>query len=509
MRRPETEGASNALRSIPARFDQQVARSSHGLSRFGEIRLSGMLSFAWRNLRTRPVRSLLALIGLMVAIMGMVGLFSVAEGLDATFRRTFDRIPGLIIIQPGAPIPLFSRLSAAWADELRQIEGVRTVSPEVWGRAHVVDNKAAISPPRLLFGTTVAECTKLKKLVYRDTIIEGRFLNTTDAGKGHCVVSKQIAEEYNKRVGDPLQVDGHDLTVVGIYHTGSLLLDIGIIIDVSKVREMTRVSRDTVCAFYVEPFDPKDNPAIVQRIHKAFEGRSPGTWDPASSASLAVMTNASDSALTRALIGVVDFVRSAFTPRPRSTSKAKAAESDTTSTGRDPAAAAPSPSGSEDPSRPFTPTGKQVPVDVRTADAYAAELRKLSADLDLFLMIMTSIGMVIAVLGIVNTMLMSVTERFIDFGILKANGWADRDVLLLISCESGLLGLGGGVLGAVAGWIGTEIINARWSDRIHLFASPKLLIFSIVFSLVVGVLGGLYPAIWASRLMPMDAIRRG
>ena len=122
---------------------------------------------------------------------------------------------------------------------------------------------------------------------------------------------------------------------------------------------------------------------------------------------------------------------------------------------------------------------------------------------------MTSIGLVIAVLGIVNTMLMSVTERFIDFGILKANGWADRDVLLLITFESGLLGLGGGLLGALAGWIGTELINARWSDRIHLYASPQLLLFSILFSLLVGVLGGLYPAFWASRLMPMDAIRRG
>jgi putative ABC transport system permease protein len=153
--------------------------------------------------------------------------------------------------------------------------------------------------------------------------------------------------------------------------------------------------------------------------------------------------------------------------------------------------------------------GSESPLEVRSAADYADELRKISADLDLFLLIMTSIGVVIAVLGIVNTMLMSVTERFIEFGILKANGWSDRDVLTLICCESALLGAGGGMLGSLAGWIATEMVNARWPDRIHLYASPPLLAFSFAFSLVVGILGGLYPAVWASRLMPMDSIRRG
>jgi len=396
---------------------------------------------------------------------------------------------------------------------------VRTVCPEVWGRAHLVDGKPAISPPRLLFGTTLSESTKLKKLVYREAIISGRFLEAGDAGTGNCIVSKQIAEEYGKKAGDAMKVDGQDLTIVGIYHTGSLLLDIGIILDVGKVREMTRVGRDTVCSFYIEPFEKQENPLIIQRVHALLADRSPGAWDPASSASLTVMTNASDSPTTRMLISLIEAVRKAFTPRPKA---ASAAKSDGTSTAGATGETRPTgtpPSGTGDSGapggaaaaggQPFAPTGHDVPVDVRTADAYANELRKLSADLDLFLLIMTSIGMIIAVLGIVNTMLMSVTERFIDFGILKANGWADRDVLLLVTCESGLLGFGGGVLGAIAGWVGTELVNSRWSDRIHLYASPKLLLFSVTFSLVVGVLGGLYPAIWASRLMPMDAIRRG
>ena len=122
---------------------------------------------------------------------------------------------------------------------------------------------------------------------------------------------------------------------------------------------------------------------------------------------------------------------------------------------------------------------------------------------------MTSIGVLIAILSIINTMLMSVTERIIDFGILKANGWSRRDVMMLITCESAVLGIAGGVLGCLLGLAGTEFVNNTWPDRLQLYASPQLLLFSLGFSTVLGILGGLYPATWAMRLSPMEAIRRG
>lgn len=149
------------------------------------------------------------------------------------------------------------------------------------------------------------------------------------------------------------------------------------------------------------------------------------------------------------------------------------------------------------------------PVEVRNASDFSDRFKELSEDLNLILALLTGIGMTIAVLSIVNTMLMSVTERVIEFGILKANGWSPWDVLKLITVESATLGLGGGVLGGLIGWTVTLVVNARWPDRVNLFASPGLLAFSVVFSTIVGLLGGLYPAVWAMRLSPMEAIRRG
>ena len=67
-----------------------------------------MFKFALGNLGSRPVRSALSILGLTVAIAGMVGLFSIAGGIDQLVSSTFDMIPGLLVQQRGAPVPLFS-----------------------------------------------------------------------------------------------------------------------------------------------------------------------------------------------------------------------------------------------------------------------------------------------------------------------------------------------------------------------------------------------------------------
>jgi len=150
-----------------------------------------------------------------------------------------------------------------------------------------------------------------------------------------------------------------------------------------------------------------------------------------------------------------------------------------------------------------------VPLDIKSADDLADKFNEFSGDLDIFLALMTGIGLTIAVLSILNTMLMSVSERIIEFGILKANGWSRSDVMKLITAESATLGFAGGFCGCLLGWGLTLFVNWNWSDHIRLLASPRLLLFSLIFATVLGVAGGLYPAVWATRMMPMDAIRRG
>src|SRR5262249_44172633 len=130
---------------------------------------------------------------------------------------------------------------------------------------------------------------------------------------------------------------------------------------------------------------------------------------------------------------------------------------------------------------PAEPTAEDA-IEVRSAQDWGEKIAEFSSDLDIFLYLMTGIGVVIALLSILNTMLMSVAERLIEFGVLKANGWSAWDVMRLVTWESALLGLSGGILGCAAGWIAVQVVNSLFPTKLHLFASPGLLLFSLGFS---------------------------
>lgn len=449
-----------------------------------------MFRFAIRNLLSRPIRSLLSLMGLTVAIAGMVGLFSVAEGLDRLLSDTFGRIPGLVAVQPGAPIPLFSRLPKAWKGELEKVDGVEVVTAEVWQRANVINGEVVLTPPRFLFGADIESRLKLRRAIYQSEMVTGRFLNLEDRGTYNTVVSQQIADQFNVGIGDTFKVNGRELTVIGIYECGSLLLDVAIILDIDVVRKMTRFEPDSVCAFYIEQRPDLDAEKLAAEITDRFRDYDIEPWQPSSIQRELTGGNP--------LSGLLDMAKNLLATEPKNT----------------PPGNSPS-TPNEEPGQagPATNTVEQVddtaPIEVRSAVEWASRFERMSDDLNIILTILTSIGVIIAVLSIVNTMLMSVSERMIEFGILKANGWSRRDVLLLIACESGVIGVFGGLFGALFGWAGTKVVNAIWPMRAQLYASPALLTFAIFFSIALGLLGGLYPAIRAMRMMPMQALRRG
>ena len=467
-----------------------------------------MLRFALRNLLSRPVRSLLSLLGLTVAIVAMVGLFSVAEGLDMMVTKTFGRISGLIAMQPGAPIPLFSRIPASWGDEIAAVEGVSVVNSEIWQRANVIDGKTIFSPPRFLFGTDIETRNRLKHAVYREDIEQGRFLILEDRGTSNALISRQIAEEFHKGIGDTLQVNGYDLTIVGIYHCGSLLLDVAIILDLEQVRAMSRFDPESVSGFYIEQQEGVDDRELIKRIQAVFWNRKVERWSPSffGSGEGGISKDGSNllSLINR---GLKTLLRG--NEERQNTANSEPGSGETKSAPKRIPKHTPETKTAETRQNEMPKQSEQLPIEVRSAMDWAERFEEFSSDLDIFLSIMTGIGVSIAVLSIVNTMLMSVTERVIEFGILKANGWSKLDVLKLITFESATLGLGGGILGASLGWVATQMINSYWPTRVNLFASPGLLLFSVFFSTALGILGGLYPAIWAMRMMPMDAIRRG
>ena len=135
---------------------------------------------------------------------------------------------------------------------------------------------------------------------------------------------------------------------------------------------------------------------------------------------------------------------------------------------------------------------------------------------DLLLAIFGSLALAVATLGIINTLVMAILERRREIGILKALGAADRDVKQLFFVEAGVMGLLGGVLGVVFGWLigravtlGTNLYLHRQNlPSAHVFSVPWwLVVGAVVFAVLVSLVAGLYPASRAARLNPVEALR--
>ncbi len=119
------------------------------------------------------------------------------------------------------------------------------------------------------------------------------------------------------------------------------------------------------------------------------------------------------------------------------------------------------------------------------------------------------LAIIVGVLGVMNTMLMTVFERTNEIGILLAVGWKRRRIVYMVLCESALLGLLGGLTGVALGVLGLKILQTVPSIRgmLEPDLSPPLLLTSVAIAIVVGVISGLYPAWRSSRLSPALAMR--
>jgi putative ABC transport system permease protein len=119
------------------------------------------------------------------------------------------------------------------------------------------------------------------------------------------------------------------------------------------------------------------------------------------------------------------------------------------------------------------------------------------------------LALIVGGLSVVNTMLMSVTERYREIGLKKAVGAKTRHIVREFLTESVVIGLIGGSIGLLLGWAITTTINAGTaSQNLELFLlSPTLALTALVFAIVLGGLAGVIPAFSAARLDPVTALR--
>jgi putative ABC transport system permease protein len=149
--------------------------------------------------------------------------------------------------------------------------------------------------------------------------------------------------------------------------------------------------------------------------------------------------------------------------------------------------------------------GRDDDFTVRTQEELLSTLSATQETMRYLLTGVAIVSLLVGGIGIMNIMLVSVTERTREIGIRMAVGARGRDVLLQFLIEAVTLSCLGGVLGIGAGIIASKVLTQmkNWPT----LTSPEAIVIAFIFSAVVGIFFGFYPARKASKLDPIDALR--
>ena len=169
---------------------------------------------------------------------------------------------------------------------------------------------------------------------------------------------------------------------------------------------------------------------------------------------------------------------------------------------------------------------KEADFTVITADFMQQIVGNIMVMVNAMMGAIASISLVVGGIGIANTMYTTIHEKTREIGIMKAIGAKSKDILSLFVVESGVMGLIGGLVGVLFGYLlgkGFLVMRAFVSEKVmpdmgnlpmaeaslstNMNVSPQIIIFSLIFSFLIGIIFGYFPSKKASKLEPINALR--
>ena len=141
-----------------------------------------------------------------------------------------------------------------------------------------------------------------------------------------------------------------------------------------------------------------------------------------------------------------------------------------------------------------------------TTSDFSEQFGSILGNFRLLVFFIAGISAVVAGVGIANTILMSIFERYKEIGALKAVGWTSGNIIKMIMYESLAVGVIGGIMGLIIGFIADVFLNAAFG--LDYAITPALILQAFGFAVIIGVIAGIYPSLRAASLDPVEAISR-
>lgn len=366
-------------------------------------------SVVLRGLMRRPVRTGLTLVGISIGIAAVVALVGISRGFEKSWETGLKaRGTDMVVSNMGGalnPKPF----STTVRDRIVQLPGIAEAS------MLFVELMSIEDAPMMMVSSRQWDSFSWRNL----KLVSGRL--PKDANEQVVVLGQTAAEMLKKKVGDTIQIDVSELTVVGIVNGGALVEDGSVIVSLEMYQKLT-----------------------------GNEGK----------------------------INVID-VR--VTPDTNEESINKLC----------------------DQINKLIPEIRAVSVAQHFSNSQAYRMiQAMSWGTSL-------LAVLVGVLGVMNTMLMTVFERTQEICVLLALGWKRARIVSMVLLESAMLGFSGGVVGVFLGTMGVKLLQRTPAIRglLEPDLSVTLLLTSVAIAVVVGVLSGLYPAWRSSRLMPSAALQ--
>ena len=466
----------NIQSQIPAKIDKTGAVSAPEKSRAAPVDSPEIFSFllmalrvAVRSISRNKMRSALTMLGIFIGVAALITMVAVGQGANAAVKAQIESLgTNMLIILPGSTTTGGARSGFGSASTLTvaDADAIKKDAPAVANVSYSISQQGQVQYGDRNWMTSVEGVSPSYFTIRSWPIVSGRMMNRTDEFNGSrvCLIGETVSQNlfgtYGNPVGATILVKNVPMEVIGLL----------------KPRGQTGFGRDQDDVVFI-PFTTAERKVL-------------GTAAPAetvsSGESSIYVTAPNPFGIQPRLTGYVNIIY----VQARNTALVSSAM-DQASRILD--------------TRHRIESGQPEDFSVRNISDITQTREESSRTMALLLAAVASISLIVGGIGIMNILLVSVTERTREIGIRMAIGARRSHVLLQFLVEAVLLSGIGGVAGIFVGLVFTKAVSlvAGWPTLV----SPAAIAGGFVFSAIVGVFFGYYPARRASLLNPIDALR--